>query len=55
MGGWWVCEKKMKLLLYSTLVEIEVEVRVELGNENKRNETAHETSVGLCTKPLNNT
>ena len=55
VGGGWVGQKKTKLMLYSTLVEIEVEVRVELGNENKRNETAHETSVGLCTKPLNNT
>ena len=30
--GRWVVEKK-KLLLYSTLVEIEVEVGVELGNK----------------------
>ena len=35
MGGWWVVggwvgQKKMKLMLYSTLVEIEV--GVELGN-----------------------
>ena len=33
-GGWvgvWV-RKKTKLMLYSTLVEIEVEVGVELGN-----------------------
>ena len=30
-GGWWVGEKKTKLILYSTLVEIEVEVGVELG------------------------
>ena len=30
--GWWlVGEKKTKLMLYSTLVEIEVEVGVELG------------------------
>ena len=29
-GGWG--EKKTKLMLYSTLVEIEVEVGVELGN-----------------------
>ena len=28
----WVGEKKTKLMLYSTLVEIEVEVGVELGN-----------------------
>ena len=27
-----VDEKKMKLMLYSTLVEIEVDVGVELGN-----------------------
>ena len=32
VGGWWVGEKKTKLMLYSTLVEIEVEVGVELGN-----------------------
>ena len=36
MGGWWVGgwvgQKKTKLMLYSTLVEIEVEVGVELGN-----------------------
>ena len=31
MGGW-VGEKKTKLMLYSTLVEIQVEVGVELGN-----------------------
>ena len=31
VGGWWVGQKKTKLLLYSTLVEIEVEVGVELG------------------------
>ena len=30
--GGWVDEKKTKLMLYSTLVEIEVEVGVELGN-----------------------
>ena len=37
VGGWvvgWVGEKKTKLMLYSTLVEIEVEVGVELGNIN---------------------
>ena len=32
MGGGWVDQKKKKLMLYSTLVEIEVEVGVELGN-----------------------
>ena len=31
MGGGWVGQKKTKLMLYSTLVEIEVEVGVELG------------------------
>ena len=31
-GGWWVGQKKTKSMLYSTLVEIEVEVGVELGN-----------------------
>ena len=30
--GGWVGQKKTKLMLYSTLVEIEVEVGVELGN-----------------------
>ena len=30
--GGWVGEEKKKLMLYSTLVEIEVEVGVELGN-----------------------
>ena len=30
--GRWVGQKKTKLMLYSTLVEIEVEVGVELGN-----------------------
>ena len=30
--SWWVGQKKTKLMLYSTLVEIEVEVGVELGN-----------------------
>ena len=30
VGGW--VRKKTKLMLYSTLVEIEVEVGVELGN-----------------------
>ena len=29
--GGWVGEKKMKLMLYSTLVEIDVEVVVEFG------------------------
>ena len=32
VGGGWVGQKKTKLMLYSTLVEIEVEVGVELGN-----------------------
>ena len=32
VGGWWVGQKKTKLMLYLTLVEIEVEVGVELGN-----------------------
>ena len=32
MGDGWVGEKITKLLLHSTLVEIEVEVGVELGN-----------------------
>ena len=31
MGGRWVGEKKTKLMLYSTLVEVKVEVGVELG------------------------
>ena len=31
VGGW--VRKKKKLMLYSTLVEIEVEVGVELGNK----------------------
>ena len=31
VGGGWVGQKKMKLMLKSTLVEIEVEVGVELG------------------------
>ena len=31
--GRWVVEKKKKLLLYSTLDEIEVEVVVELSNK----------------------
>ena len=35
-GGWvgdgWVGEKNTKLMLYSTLIEIEVEVGVEHGN-----------------------
>ena len=35
VGGWWGGQKKTKLMLYSTLVGIEVEVGVELGN-NKR-------------------
>ena len=30
--GGWVGHKQTKLMLYSTLVEIEVEVGVELGN-----------------------
>ena len=33
-GGWWVGQKKTKLMPYSTLVEIEVEVGVELGNSD---------------------
>ena len=33
--SWWVGEKKTKLMLYSTLVEIEVEVGVELGKSKK--------------------
>ena len=33
MGGGRVGEKKTKLTLYSTLVETEVEVGVELGNK----------------------
>ena len=33
VGGGWVDQKKKKLMLYSTLVEIEVEVGVELGNK----------------------
>ena len=33
MGGW-VCEKKKKLMLYSSLVEIEVEIGVMLGNKD---------------------
>ena len=32
VGCWWAGQKKTKLMLYSTLVEIEVEVGVELGN-----------------------
>ena len=32
VGGGCVGQKKTKLMLYSTLVEIEVEVGVELGN-----------------------
>ena len=35
VGGGWVGQKKMKLMLYSTLVEIEVKVGVELGNKDK--------------------
>ena len=31
VGGGWVGHKKMKLMLYLTLVEIEVDVGVELG------------------------
>ena len=31
-SGGWVGQKKTKLILYSTLVENEVEVGVELGN-----------------------
>ena len=34
MGGW-VEEKKTKLMLYSTLVEIVVEVEVELGKKKR--------------------
>ena len=34
VDGWWVGQKKMKLMLYSTLVEIEVEVGVELGKKS---------------------
>ena len=30
--SWWVGEKKTELILYSTVVEIVVEVEVELGN-----------------------
>ena len=30
--GGWVGQKQTKLMLYSTLVEIELEVGVELGN-----------------------
>ena len=30
--SWWVGEKKTKLRLYSTIVEILVEIGVELGN-----------------------
>ena len=35
-GGWvggWVVKKKTKLMLYLTLVEIEVKVGVELGKK----------------------
>ena len=32
--SWWVVEKKTKLMICSTLVEIEVEVGVELGNKS---------------------
>ena len=32
--SWWVGQKKMKLMLYSTLVEFEFEVGVELGNND---------------------
>ena len=39
MGGWWVSgwvgEKKTKLMLYST--QVEVEVGVDLGNNTKKN------------------
>ena len=38
MGGWWGWggdEKKTKLMLYSTLVEVVVKVEVELGNNYK--------------------
>ena len=31
------CQKKMNLMLYSTLVEIEVEVAVEIGNIDTMN------------------
>ena len=31
--GGWVGEEKTKLMLYSTLVEVKVEVEVEHGNE----------------------
>ena len=34
VGGRWGGEKKTKIMLYSTLVEVEVEVGVELGNNN---------------------
>ena len=34
VGGGWV-RKKTKLMLYSTLVEIEIEVGVELGNKTE--------------------
>ena len=36
LGGWvsrLVVEKKTKLMLYSTLVKVEVEVGVKLGNK----------------------
>ena len=33
VGGGWVGQKKTKLMLYSTLVEIEIEVGVELDNK----------------------
>ena len=36
VGGWWVGQKKTKLMLYSTLVEIEVEVGVELGKKKEK-------------------
>ena len=39
MGG---KEKKTKLMLYSTLVEIEVEVGVELGNNKNEQTTKNE-------------
>ena len=32
--SWWVVEKKTKLMIYSALVEIEVEVGVELQNRS---------------------
>jgi len=35
VGGWWVGQKKTKLMLYSTLVEIKVEAGVELGKNTK--------------------